>query len=106
MGVFYKIHAVALAEDLPLHEGKIESLPEFYLEVDNGYTQVIIIKQPVTAASCYFEFFFNFSERLQLLDCCSFVPGNFGFLRTPILAEQQNIGLNIPSSRVHYMWVT
>lgn len=40
MGVFYYVHAVALAEDLPdIHE-EYNSLEAFYTVVDRGYEQV------------------------------------------------------------------
>ncbi|XP_017777729.1 PREDICTED: ribonuclease kappa-B [Nicrophorus vespilloides] len=39
MGVFYYIHSVALAEDLPLPEGEIKDPAEFYNDVDVAYTQ-------------------------------------------------------------------
>lgn len=40
MGVFYHIHAVALAEDLPGLEEEHAKLEDFYAAVDRGYTQV------------------------------------------------------------------
>lgn len=41
MGIFYYIHAVALAEDLPhVSEENEHDIDKFYAEIDRGYTQV------------------------------------------------------------------
>lgn len=41
MGIFYHVHAVSFAEDLPevSHEAE-ENIEKFYAEIDRGYTQV------------------------------------------------------------------
>ncbi|KAJ3648162.1 hypothetical protein Zmor_019984 [Zophobas morio] len=41
MGIFYYVHAVALAEDLPeaRHPHDPDSLKDFYTDIDRGYTQ-------------------------------------------------------------------
>lgn len=45
MGVFYYVHAVALAEDIPEVEKphNASDLDRFYSDVDRGYTQVNVI---------------------------------------------------------------
>ena len=51
MGIFYYVHAVALAEDLPeaRHPHDPDSLKDFYTDIDRGYTQVRFFQSsPIT----------------------------------------------------------
>lgn len=43
MGIFYYIHSVALAEDLPGLEEGFATSEEFYAHVNRGYNQVCAI---------------------------------------------------------------
>lgn len=40
MGIFYYVHSVALAEDLPGLNETYTDINAFYNDVDRGYTQV------------------------------------------------------------------
>lgn len=86
MGIFYYFHSVALAEDLPEVEAPttVAGLDKFYSEVDRGFTQVTFLGYKFVNIDHY-TLFFLFLERFQLLDCCSSVYHNIGYISPSVL---------------------